>query len=141
MDWFASGLRREGKLATRARVGDIARRDAPTCEPGERVAEVARRARGAGWDLCVVVDAERVVLGLLDAEVPDSDALVEQAMREAPSTLRPHVAIEDALDRLKRRDADSILITTTSGRLVGVLRRSDAEQRAGKARLAEAAAR
>lgn len=94
MDWFASGLPREGKLAARVRVGDIARRDAPTCEPGERVVDVTRRVRAAGWDLCVVVDAERVVLGVLHAEALGVDALAEQAMREGPRTLRPDVPVD-----------------------------------------------
>jgi len=95
--------------------------------------------RAAGWDRCVVVDTDQIVLGLLDAEALGDDALVEQAMREGPTTMRPHVPVEDAADRLKRRDADAIVITTSSGRLVGILRRSDIVPRAGEAQPTEAA--
>ena len=141
MDWFASGLPREGRLAARVRAGDIARRDAPTCGPAERVVDVIPRIRAAGWNLCVVVDAERVVLGVLEAEALDVDALVGQAMREGPRTLRPHVPVDDAIERFRRRDANSsVLITTSSGRLLGVLRRSDLE-RAGGPQHTEAATR
>jgi CBS domain-containing protein len=140
MDWFASGLPREGRLANSVRAGDIARRDAPTCGPADRVVDVISRMR-AGWNLCVVVDAERVVLGVLEAEALGVDALVGQAMREAPRTLRPHVSVDDAIERFRRRDANSsVLITTSSGRLVGVLRRSDLE-RAGRPQHTEAATR
>jgi CBS domain-containing protein len=132
MDWFASGLPREGRLAARVRVGDIAHRDAPPCEPRERVADVARRVELAGWDLCVVVDAERVVLGVLDAEGLRADMLAGQAMREGPRTLRPHVPVDDAAERFRRRDANShLVITTSAGRLVGILRRSDLARTGG----------
>ena len=64
-DWFASGLPREGRDATIPRVGDLARHDVPTCWLGERVEEVEKRVRAAGGDTCVVVNDDRIVLGLL----------------------------------------------------------------------------
>jgi len=97
--------------------------------------------RAAGWNLYVVVDAERVVLGVLEAAAVGGDALVGQAMRERPRTLRPHVPVDDAIERFRRRDANSsVLITTSSGRLLGVLRRSDLE-RTGRPQHTEAATR
>jgi len=49
---------------------------------------VRDRVKAAGWDACVVVNAERVVLGLLRApELEGDPALhIEQAMRPGPST-------------------------------------------------------
>src|SRR5260370_26523396 len=64
-DWFAAGLPREGKEAHTPRVADVARRDAPTCRIDERVGAVRDRVRAGGWDVCVVVDEHRVVLGLV----------------------------------------------------------------------------
>ena len=86
VDWFAAGLPREGRLASKERAGDVARRDVPTCRLRERVGEVARRARETGWDFCVVLHDDRVVLGLLDAAALDSDpaAAAENVMRSAP---------------------------------------------------------
>src|SRR5712691_8179166 len=83
MDWFASGLPREGRTASHPRAGDVARRDVPTCRLRERVEDVARGAREAGWDLCVVVDDDRVVLELLEAVVLGGDpaAVAENVMR------------------------------------------------------------
>ena len=64
-DWFAIGLPREGRLASVPTIGEVARRDVPTCAPAEKVGAVRERVQKAGWDRCVVVNKERVVLGLL----------------------------------------------------------------------------
>src|SRR5919199_650618 len=76
-DWFAAGLPSEGKLAGRPKPGDLARRDVPTCGLAERVGDVHERARAAGWDACVVVNAESIVLGLMPREA------AERALHEA----------------------------------------------------------
>jgi hypothetical protein len=64
-DWFASGLPREGWLAPVPTIGEAAWRDVPTCAPAEKVGAVRERVQKAGWCRCVVVNKERVVLGLL----------------------------------------------------------------------------
>ena len=136
MDWFASGLPREGTMAAHATAGDVARPDVPTCGLRERVADVARRTEAAGWDVCVVLDDDAVVLGLLasDALRADATTIAEDAMREAPSTYRPHVALEKIVEALEGRSRASVLITTSAGRLVGLLRRQDAEETAQRTR-------
>jgi len=65
VDWFAAGLPMEGELASVPTVCDIARGDVPTCAPRENVGEANERIRGTGWDRFVVVNEERIVLGLL----------------------------------------------------------------------------
>jgi hypothetical protein len=62
-DWFASGLPKEGRLALIPTIGDAARREVPTSAPVEKIGVV--RERKMSWDSCVVVNKERVVLGLL----------------------------------------------------------------------------
>src|SRR5918995_4150519 len=64
-DWSASGLLMEGTGANEPTIGEVARRDVPTCAPAEKVGAARERAHEAGWDRCVVVGKERVVLGLL----------------------------------------------------------------------------
>jgi hypothetical protein len=61
-DWFASGLPRQGKLALSPTIGDVARRDVPTCAPVEKFGAVRERVWKAGWDRCVVINKERIVL-------------------------------------------------------------------------------
>jgi CBS domain-containing protein len=128
LDWLAAGLATEGSNAQRPRAGDVARGDVPTCGLDERLGEVARRVRAAGWDACVVVNEQRVVLGLLRAKELEADEglRIEQAMRPGPSTFRPHVPIAEMAGFMVDHDLESSPITTSDGRLVGLLRRQDA---------------
>ena len=128
LDWLAAGLPTEGSNARRPRAGDVARRDAPTCGLDERLGDVQPRVRAAGWDACVVINPERVVLGLLRARELEADPglRIEQAMRPGPSTFRPHVAIVEMAGFMGDHDLTSSPITTSDGRLVGLLLREDA---------------
>jgi CBS domain-containing protein len=128
LDWLAAGLPTEGSAARHLRAGGVARRDVPTCRLDERLGAVRERARAAGWDACVVVNQERVVLGLLRAQELDRDPglRVEQAMRPGPSTFRPHVPIEEMAQFMTEHQLQSSPITTSDGRLVGLLRQGDA---------------
>jgi predicted transcriptional regulator len=75
----------------------------------------------------VVVSPELVVLGLLRAKElnVDSDLLAEQAMRPGPSTYRPSVSVTEMRRIMADRDLDSSPVTTSDGRLVGLVRRQD----------------
>jgi len=88
---------------------------------------VRARTAAARWDACVVVNDERVVLGLLRAaELRKGDEeRVEQVMRPGPSTFRPYVSIEDIAKFMATHDLPNCPITTSDGRLVGLLRRED----------------
>jgi CBS domain-containing protein len=132
-DWFASGLPREGRLASVPTIGEAARRDVPTCAPAEKVGAVRERVQKAGWDRCVVVNKERVVLGLLREKelLSDPKVPVEEAMRNGPATFRPNEPVEKMAKRMQDREATAVLVTMSDGRLVGVLFREDAEQLAG----------
>jgi CBS domain-containing protein len=131
-NWLASGLPTEGRDAGLPRAGTVARRDAPTCALDDRLGDVAERVRAAGWDVCVVVNEARVVLGLLQEEQlgEDPGRRVEDVMRPGPSTYRPHVDITDLADYMERHHVDRTVITTGDGVLVGVLRKEDSIQSA-----------
>jgi Mg/Co/Ni transporter MgtE len=128
LDWLAAGLPTEGRNAGLPRAGDVAQSDAPTCRLDEPIDQVRERVRAAGWDACVVVDDQRVVLGLLrDEELERGQTEpVEQVMRPGPSTFRPHVPIEELAHLMIHHDLPTSPVTTSDGRLVGVLRREDA---------------
>jgi Mg/Co/Ni transporter MgtE len=132
LDWLAAGLPTEGRNAELPRAGDVARPDVPTCRLDEPIGQVRERVRAAGWDACVVVNEERVVLGLLRAGELElgRDESVEQVMRPGPSTFRPHVPIEELAHHLIHHDVPSSPVTTSDGRLVGLLRREDAARAA-----------
>ncbi len=130
-DWSASGLPTEGTLADVPTVGGAARRDVPTCGPAEKVGEARERTIATGWDRCVVVNGERVVLGSLrekDLASSDPEAPVESAMRNGPATFRPDEPVEKVAKRMRERGVSSVLVTSSDGRLVGMLRREEAER-------------
>ncbi len=128
-DWLAWGLPREGRTAQVPTVGEVARRDVPTCGLADRVGDVKARAQAAGLDACVVVNERRVVLGLLRGRELGADpgATAEQVMQAGPTTYRPDVPARQAGARMRERQVDALLVTTPDGTLVGLLRREDAE--------------
>jgi CBS domain-containing protein len=128
-DWLAAGLPTEGTNAERPTARDVARTDVPTCRLDEPIGEVRARVDDAGWDACVVVNDERVVLGLLRGPQltrNDDDGPVERFMRPGPSTFRPNVPIEEMAAFMTEHDLPGSPITTSDGRLVGLLRKEDA---------------
>jgi CBS domain-containing protein len=126
-DWMGAGLPTEGTNSQRPRLADVVRRDVPTCSLGERLGDVRSRADAAGWDACVVVSQDRVVLGLLrDAELrADPGLLVEQVMRPGPSTYRPFVSVAEMRRTMIDRSMESSPVTTSDGKLVGLVRKQD----------------
>ena len=133
-DWLAWGLPREGRAAQLPTVGEVARRDVPTCGLTDRVADAKARAHAAGLDACVVVNERRVVLGLLrsqELETADPATTAEQVMRAGPTTYRPNVLARGAGARMRERQVAVLLVTTPDGTLVGLLRREAAEAAVG----------
>jgi predicted transcriptional regulator len=127
LDWLAAGLPTEGTNAGRARARDVARTDAPTCGLDERLGDVRAPVRAAGWNVCVVVNEERVVFGLLRAKELDADPerRIAEVMRPGPSTFRPHVFAAEMATYMVQHDLESSPITTSNGKLIGLLLRDD----------------
>jgi CBS domain-containing protein len=126
-DWLAAGLPTVGRYAERPGAGDVARKDAPTCRLDERIGAVRDRVRAAGWDACVVVNEEGIVFGLLrDPELSREDVSIEEAMLFSPSTFRPHVPIGEMAEHMVAHDLPTSPITSSDGRLIGILRQEDA---------------
>src|SRR2546423_14775896 len=132
LDWMAAGLPTEGENATRPRAGTVARKDVPVCALTDRVGEVRDRARAARWEAAVVVDRENIVLGLLRAKelAKEPDMTIEAAMRPGPSTFRPYVPIKEMADYMTKHNLESSPVTTSDGKLVGLLLRADAVREA-----------
>jgi Mg/Co/Ni transporter MgtE len=125
---MAAGLPVEGENSKHPRAGEVARKDAVVCELKDRLGDVRDRTHAAGWNVAVVIDPDRIVLGLLRAKQleMDADLKVENAMRPGPSTFRPYVPIKEMADFLVEHDLESSPITTSDGKLVGMLLKSDA---------------
>jgi CBS domain-containing protein len=110
LDWLAAGLPTEGENSTRPRAGTVCRKDVATA----RLPDVSAPAEVD----TVVIDESRVVLGLRRRG--------EHEMTEGPSTFRPYVPIREMADHMREHDLGSAPITTSDGKLVGLLYRDDA---------------
>jgi len=128
LDWMAAGFPMEGTNAERPRAADVARKDVVTCRLDERLGDVSARAAAAGWEAAVVVNEERVVLGLLRKKelAGEPGQPVEGAMRPGPSTFRRYVAITEMAAFMTDHNLDSSPITTSDGRLTGLVLKEDA---------------
>jgi len=131
LDWLAAGNPTEGENSKRPRAGDVARKDVVVCGLKDLVADVRKRAAAAGWDVAIVIDDARVVLGQLRSEqLEEESGLAENSMRAGPSTFRPYVPIKEMADYMVEHQLDSVPITTSAGQLLGVLRKGDAVREA-----------
>jgi hypothetical protein len=132
LDWLAMGLPSEGLRAEAPRAGDVARVDVPTCSLGARVGEI--RTRAGDWNTCFVVNEERVVLGRVRGRgltAPDQTP-VEEVMDPGPRTIRPSVAAAALPEWMRQRRIATVIVTTSDGRLVGLIRRDDLEAPAAR---------
>jgi Mg/Co/Ni transporter MgtE len=129
-DWGSFGLPLEGRRPSGTRVGAHARTDVPACGPQDRMPEVRERVRAAGWDTCFVTNEHGVVLGRLGRTAlgGDDDLSVEEAMTPGPSTVRPSLELETAVERMRAQNLTTLPVTRSDGVLIGVIRREDAEQ-------------
>ncbi len=130
--WLAAGFPRAGELAAVPRIGEVANRDVPTCAPSDHVGDIRRRLNESGADGCVVLGRTGVVLGLARSRdlKGDADVAVEEVMNPGPVTYRPDTILAELVEHLphSRPKAYQALVTTSDGRLVGMLRTADAER-------------
>ena len=129
--WLTMGLPTEGPDAATPRAGDVTDRDTSTCSLHDRLGDVCDRLRAVGKTNCTVVDDQRVVLGRLRGDSLDGDPeqTAEAVMEAGPTTVRPSEPLDVLIERMQKRKVESIVVTTATGVLVGVLRREDGERR------------
>ena len=129
-DWGSAGLLLEGAAGSETRAGAHVRTDVPTCRRHDQLREVCERLEESGWDTCFVVDERRVVLGRLGRRAirGREDITAEQAMTLGPSTIRPSARLHAVVERMQRQQLANLTVTTSKGRLAGLLLRADAER-------------
>jgi CBS domain-containing protein len=122
----------EGRLADIPTAGSVAREEVVTASLEERLGDVRERVERSDFDTAVVVNGERIVLGILRPKHLDGrdDVRVEEAMSAGPSTFRPHVLIHQMAHYMHEHDLESTPVTTGDGRLVGLLLGEDAAREA-----------
>jgi len=123
-DWIAMGLPTEHRDA-RKRIEHAARQDAPTCSAHDGVAQV-RAKLPDGWNVCVVLNTDRIVLGLADlSSALNAGESIEEMMHPAPITFRPGRTLEEICKHLHEKNIPVALVTTSIGQFIGVLRRDE----------------
>jgi CBS domain-containing protein len=129
-DWGSARLPLEGTNGSKTRAGVHARTDVPTCRPGDRLRDVCAQLDESGWDTCFVVDGRGVVLGRIGRRAirGREDVSAEEAMTLGPSTIRPSARLDAMVERMRRQKLTNLPVTTSDGRLVGLLTLPDAEQ-------------
>jgi CBS domain-containing protein len=133
MDWLAFGLPTVGPDAEVLRASDVMREDVPTCRLDERIGDIQSRLENTIWSVCGVINAERVLLGMLRGKCWDAppDTLAGDIMRAGPSTIRPNEDLAAVTGRMQERNVSALFVTSSDGRLMGLLRREDAEAALG----------
>jgi CBS domain-containing protein len=135
-DWGSYGLPLEGSAASSTRVSSVTSTEVPTCRLDELVPDIAARVP-AGWDICVVVNDARIVLGVLGRSALRSNqqGTAESAMTAGPSTIRPSARLEAVAARMHEQNLTRMLVTRSDGTLLGALRAEDIETRHDHRRL------
>jgi CBS domain-containing protein len=122
----------EGRLSEIPTAGSVARENVVTASLDERLGDVRERVERSDFDAAVVVNEEKIVLGILRPKhlEGDDEVRIEEAMSPGPSTFRPHVLIHQMAHYMHEHDLESTPVTTGDGRLVGLLLREDATREA-----------
>jgi CBS domain-containing protein len=119
-----------GANGSETRAAAYFRTDVPTCFLGDRLRDVCERLDESDWDTCFVVDKQGVVLGRLGRRAirEHPNVAVDEAMTLGPSTVRPSARLEAMVERMQRQKLTNLPVTTSDGRLVGLLTLRAAEE-------------
>jgi hypothetical protein len=126
-DWQEAGLPVKGTDVRGPTVADAMTLEPPTCSPDDHVG-AARALLGESTQV-VVANPSGVILGVMRKEsweAPD-DVAVGDVMRLGPSTIRPGSSLGPLVERMRRKDTESVLVSNPEGRIIGVLERGDGE--------------
>jgi Mg/Co/Ni transporter MgtE len=128
VDWLAHGLPAEGTQASLPTAGTFARQDAATCTFDTSAAEALSAIAVSPYGFALVLSPDEVLLGRLRRSALEelaADALIESILEPGPSTIRPHLTVEDLRQRIQRSDVQTLVVTRPDGTLVGVVPRKD----------------
>jgi Mg/Co/Ni transporter MgtE len=128
VDWLAHALRVEGTHADRPTAGSLARRDAATCSITDTAGDALERIAASPYGFALVLSPAGVLLGRIQRSTlqPATGAdPIEPLFEPGPSTIRPHLTIDELRHRLERSDVRTLIVTTPGGVLLGVVRSED----------------
>jgi len=119
VDWIGAGLPFDGSRLEAPHLSSLADRFVPRCKLDETMEDVRERIGDA--PICVVVDDDHVVLGVVERDaLLGPDKAVRDAMTEGPRTFRPHTSAVEMAETLTESPLPWILVTNLDGILVGL---------------------
>ena len=97
----------------------------------EPVGAVRQRVARSPYGFAFAVAQDGTLLGRLRKAALDGDpdAAVQDVMEAGPSTVRADSKLEKLAERMAKHNLQAMVVTTPEGRLLGVVRRDDAERR------------
>jgi rhodanese-related sulfurtransferase len=128
VDWLAHGLHAEGAHADLPTAGSLARHDAATCGLECLVDQARAALAGSPYGFALVLSPDEVLLGRVRRSALDRLAdgeLIEPIMEAGPSTIRPHLTLDELHQRLRGSDVNTLIVTRPDGTLLGVVRRDE----------------
>lgn len=131
VDWMAHGLPIEGTTAAQPRALSLIREDVATCALEDQAEEVERRIDPTPYAFALALSTSEVVLGRVRRSAlkgTDPAAPVETLIEPGPSTIRPHLTIEEVSERLDGSEVQTLIVTDPEGKLLGIIRRSDVDE-------------
>lgn len=85
----------------------------------------------SGWTKCAVTAPDRTVIGFVQGEkIQDVDEAVpiEEVMQLGPTTFRFDTSLERATEFMDTKEVDCILLTSSEGKLLGLLHQNYADK-------------
>jgi hypothetical protein len=129
-EWIERGLPTDGTGPFLFLAGQILRPATATCGPDTLAGTVRRELPPDPDSVCAVTNDQGVVLGRVRRkDLPEDDGVrVETFMQLGPATVQPREELPALLDRMRRAEVKTILVTTSRGQLLGVVNRDEGDQ-------------
>jgi rhodanese-related sulfurtransferase len=131
VDWLAHGLPAEGTHADLPTAGSLARQDTANCELESSIDHVRAALAHSPYGFALVISPDEVLLGRVRRSALDrlaNDDPIEPVMEPGPSTIRPHLTLNELHQRLRGSDVNTLIVTRPDGTLLGLVRRDDVPQ-------------
>ncbi len=130
LEWLAAGLPPEGTGPHYAVAGEAIVPATYACGPGTHSGMIRSKLEAGSDSMCAVTNEEHILLGRVRwRDLPEADDVpVEDFMQPGPATVRTIEELRPLVGRMQKAGVKTIFVTNSKGRLLGMLRRDDAER-------------
>ena len=122
-DWISAGWETERADNEPHRAGDALDTAVATCAPTDAIETIRSQVEASGSVL--VVNEQRILLGRVGPhQLHDAaaEATAESVMQPGPTTVRLFEPLEPLRERMAKGKVSEVVVTTSEGELIGVVR-------------------